>query len=94
MAYKPKDIDFIPISAFEGDNITKASDNTKWYKGPSLVEALQKLSPPEKPTKLPLRVPVQDVYSITGVGTVPVGRVETGIMKKGDNLYSNPRFNW
>ncbi len=90
VAYKPKDIDFIPISAFEGDNITKASDNTKWYKGPSLVEALQKLSPPEKPTKLPLRVPVQDVYSITGVGTVPVGRVETGIMKKGDNVIFEP----
>jgi elongation factor 1-alpha len=90
VAYKPKDIDFIPISAFEGDNITKASENTKWYKGPSLVEALQKLSPPEKPTKLPLRVPVQDVYSITGVGTVPVGRVETGIMKKGDNVIFEP----
>ncbi len=90
VAYKPKEIDFIPISAFEGDNITKASENTKWYKGPSLVEALQKLSPPEKPTKLPLRVPVQDVYSITGVGTVPVGRVETGIMKRGDNVIFEP----
>ena len=90
VAYKPKDIDFIPISAFEGDNITKASENTKWYKGPSLVEALQKLSPPDKPTKLPLRVPVQDVYSITGVGTVPVGRVETGVMKRGDNVIFEP----
>jgi elongation factor 1-alpha len=90
VAYKPKDIDFIPISAFEGDNITKASENTKWYKGPSLVEALQKLSAPEKPTKLPLRVPVQDVYSITGVGTVPVGRVETGVMKRGDNIIFEP----
>jgi len=90
VAYKPKEIDFIPISAFEGDNITKASENTKWYKGPSLVEALQKLSPPDKPTKLPLRVPVQDVYSITGVGTVPVGRVETGVMKRGDNVIFEP----
>ena len=90
VAYKPKEINFIPISAFEGDNITKASENTKWYKGPSLVEALQKLSPPDKPTKLPLRVPVQDVYSITGVGTVPVGRVETGVMKRGDNVIFEP----
>ncbi len=90
VAYKPKDIDFIPISAFEGDNITKSSENTPWYKGPSLVDALQKLSAPEKPTKLPLRVPVQDVYSITGVGTVPVGRVETGVMKKGDNIIFEP----
>jgi elongation factor 1-alpha len=90
VAYKPKEINFIPISAFEGDNITKASENTKWYKGPSLVEALQKLSPPDKLTKLPLRVPVQDVYSITGVGTVPVGRVETGVMKRGDNVIFEP----
>jgi elongation factor 1-alpha len=90
VAYKPDQIDFIPISAFEGDNITKPSENTPWYKGPSLVDSLNKLSAPEKPTNLPLRVPVQDVYSITGVGTVPVGRVETGIMKKGDNVIFEP----
>jgi len=90
VAYKPAEIDFIPISAFEGDNITKASENTPWYKGPSLVDSLNKLQAPEKPTNLPLRVPVQDVYSITGVGTVPVGRVETGLMKKGDNVIFEP----
>jgi elongation factor 1-alpha len=90
VAYKPDDIDFIPISAFEGDNITKASENTPWYKGPALVESLDKLAAPEKPTNLPLRVPVQDVYSITGVGTVPVGRVETGVMNKGDNVIFEP----
>ncbi|WP_321423304.1 translation elongation factor EF-1 subunit alpha [uncultured Methanobacterium sp.] len=90
VAYKPKDINFIPLSAFEGDNITKKSDNTPWYKGPSLVEALDEFTAPEKPTSLPLRVPVQDVYSITGVGTVPVGRVETGIMKKADNVIFEP----
>ncbi|HNS26130.1 MAG TPA: translation elongation factor EF-1 subunit alpha, partial [Methanobacteriaceae archaeon] len=90
VAYKPDEIDFIPISAFEGDNITKPSENTPWYKGPSLVDSLNKLSAPEKPTNLPLRVPVQDVYSITGVGTVPVGRVETGVMKKADNVIFEP----
>ena len=90
VAYKPAEIDFIPISAFEGDNITTASENTPWYKGPSLVDSLNKLKAPEKPTNLPLRVPVQDVYSITGVGTVPVGRVETGLMKKGDNVIFEP----
>ena len=87
VAYKPKDINFIPLSAFEGDNITEPSANTPWYKGPSLVKALDEFTAPEKPTNLPLRVPVQDVYSITGVGTVPVGRVETGIMKKADNCH-------
>jgi elongation factor 1-alpha len=90
VAYKPDEINFIPISAFEGDNITKSSENTPWYKGPDLVEALNAFSAPEKPTNLPLRVPVQDVYSITGVGTVPVGRVETGIMKKGENIIFEP----
>ncbi len=90
VAYKPSEIDFIPLSAFEGDNITKLSENTPWYKGPTLVESLDKFTSPEKPTNLPLRVPIQDVYSITGVGTVPVGRVETGIMKKGDNVIFEP----
>ncbi|NYB51065.1 MAG: translation elongation factor EF-1 subunit alpha [Methanobacteriaceae archaeon] len=90
VAYKPKDINFIPLSAFEGDNITEPSANTPWYKGPTLVKALDEFTAPEKPTDLPLRVPVQDVYSITGVGTVPVGRVETGIMKKGDNVIFEP----
>ncbi|MGV8144357.1 MAG: translation elongation factor EF-1 subunit alpha [Methanothermobacter sp.] len=90
VAYKPDQIDFIPISAFEGDNITKPSENTPWYKGPTLVDSLNKLSAPEKPTDLPLRLPVQDVYSITGVGTVPVGRVETGVMKKADNVIFEP----
>ncbi len=90
VAYKPDDIHFIPLSAFEGDNITKPSENTPWYKGPSLVKALDEFTAPEKPTDLPLRVPIQDVYSITGVGTVPVGRVETGVMKKADNVIFEP----
>jgi elongation factor 1-alpha len=90
VAYKPSEINFIPLSAFEGDNITKLSDNTPWYKGPTLVKALDEFTAPEKPTDLPLRVPVQDVYSITGVGTVPVGRVETGVMKKADNVIFEP----
>jgi elongation factor 1-alpha len=90
VAYKPSDINFIPLSAFEGDNIAESSPNTPWYKGPSLIKALDEFTAPEKPTDLPLRVPVQDVYSITGVGTVPVGRIETGVMKKGDNVIFEP----
>ncbi len=90
VAYKPKEINFIPLSAFEGDNISKKSENTPWYKGPTLVQALDEFTAPEKPTDLPLRVPIQDVYSITGVGTVPVGRVETGVMKKGENVIFEP----
>ena len=90
VAYDPAKVHFIPLSAFEGDNIKENSANTPWYKGPALVPALDEFSAPEKPTNLPLRVPIQDVYSITGVGTVPVGRIETGIMKKADNVIFEP----
>ena len=90
VGFNPADVPFIPLSAFEGDNINDASPNTPWYKGDNLIDALDKLTPPEKPTDLPLRIPIQDVYSITGVGTVPVGRVETGIMKKGENVIFEP----
>jgi len=83
-------IKFVPVSAFEGDNTTKASDNLSWYKGPTLLNLLNELELPEKPTKLPLRWPVQDVYTITGIGTVPVGRIETGVMKPGQKLVFQP----
>ena len=86
----PASTPFIPMSAFEGDNIKELSDNMSWYKGSPLMDELDKLVPPEKPVDLPLRIPIQDVYSITGVGTVPVGRVETGIMKQGDNVIFEP----
>ena len=61
-----------------------------WYDGPSLVQALDEFVEPEKPITKPLRIPIQDVYSITGVGTVPVGRIETGRMKPGDKIVVMP----
>ena len=90
VGFNPDDVPFIPLSAFVGDNISQKSSETPWYKGDTLIETLDKLTAPEKPTDLPLRVPIQDVYSITGVGTVPVGRVETGVMKKGENVIFEP----
>jgi len=81
---------FVPASAFLGQNITKKSDKMDWYTGPVFMNALDSFVVPEKPTDKPLRVPVQDVYTITGVGTVPVGRVETGILKSGDTLIFEP----
>jgi elongation factor 1-alpha len=80
VGYNPANINFIPMSAFVGDNISTKSANTPWYTGPTLLETLDLLTEPEKPTELPLRLPIQDVYSISGIGTVPVGRIETGIM--------------
>jgi elongation factor 1-alpha len=90
VGFKASEIPFVPTSAFEGDNITKSSPNTPWYTGPSLLQCLNELKEPEKPDTLPLRIPVQDAYTISGIGTVPVGRVETGIMKKGQNVTFNP----
>lgn len=86
----PDNVAFIPISAMEGDNITKNSDNTPWYKGKPLFGLLDDLKTPDKPTDKPLRIPIQDAYSISGIGTVPVGRVETGILKKGMNVTFMP----
>ena len=88
--YNPDEISYIPTSALEGDNVVKKSENMAWYKGPTVIEFLDKLKEPEKPTDLPLRLPIQDVYNITGIGVVPVGRVETGVMKIGDKIVVVP----
>ncbi len=80
VGFKVDEIPFIPVSAFKGDNATKKSDKLGWYKGPTMLQSLDTIVQPSKPTKLPLRLPIQDVYTITGIGTVPVGRVETGIL--------------
>jgi len=85
-----KDFPVIPISAWEGDNVVKKSDKMPWYNGPTLIEALDQIPEPPKPTDKPLRIPIQDVYSIKGVGTVPVGRVETGVLKVGDVVIFEP----
>ena len=90
VGYKPDEMNFIPTSAFKGDNLAKPSENTKWYTGPTLLAALDLLKLPEKPVSLPLRIPVQDSYTISGIGTVPVGRVETGKMKPGDKIIFMP----
>ncbi|PSQ49912.1 translation elongation factor EF-1 subunit alpha [Halobacteriales archaeon SW_7_65_23] len=84
------DAKFIPVSAFEGDNVADRSDNTSWYDDEILLEALNSLPEPEPPTDAPLRLPIQDVYTISGIGTVPVGRVETGTLNTGDNVSFQP----
>jgi len=88
--YRPEKINFVPISGWTGDNLVEPSKNMSWYKGSTLIQALDTFSVPPKPTDKPLRIPIQDVYTITGVGTVPVGRVETGVMKVGDPVVFMP----
>jgi len=84
VGYNPEKVPFVPISGWCGDNMIEATDNMKWYKGPTLIACLDALDPPKRPNDKPLRLPLQDVYKIGGIGTVPVGRVETGILKPGD----------
>jgi elongation factor 1-alpha len=95
IGYNPKTVPFVPISGWHGDNMLEASTNMPWFKGWSIerkegnakgmtiLEALDTIVPPQRPTDKPLRLPLQDVYKIGGIGTVPVGRVETGILKPG-----------
>lgn len=95
VGYNPKTVAFVPISGWNGDNMIEASTNCDWYKGweketkagkssgKTLLEAIDSIDPPTRPTDKPLRLPLQDVYKIGGIGTVPVGRVETGVIKPG-----------
>ena len=90
LGFKTDAINFIPYSALEGSNVSTKSDKMPWYTGPTLLGSLDLLKVPEKPTNKPLRLPVQDVFSISGFGTVPVGRVETGILKVGEPIIIMP----
>jgi len=83
IGYNPEKVPFVPISGWLGDNMLERSTNMGWYKGPTLIEALDAIEPPKRPVEKPLRIPLQDVYKIGGIGTVPVGRVETGVLKPG-----------
>jgi elongation factor 1-alpha len=83
IGFQEKNINAVAYSGFTGDNLITKSDKMPWYKGDTLLEALDKVDPPVRPLDKPLRLPLQDVYKITGVGTVPVGRVETGIIRPG-----------
>ncbi len=90
VGFKVDAVPVIPVSGWKGDNLVKKSENLKWWTGKTLLETFDDFTLPEKPVGKPLRVPIQDVYTITGVGTVPVGRVETGKMKAGDKIVIMP----
>jgi len=90
VGYKIENVPFIPISGWVGDNMLEMSTNMPWYKGQFLLEALDAIKPPKRPTLKPLRLPLQDVYKISGIGTVPVGRVETGVIKPNMSVTFGP----
>lgn len=88
--WKTDALRFIPLASLPGENVTKKSAKMPWWTGDSLLDAINKFDVPQKPTDLPLRMPIQDVYNITGIGVVPVGRIETGTMKVGDKIMIVP----
>jgi len=88
--FNPADVPMIPCSSFDGDNVFHKSDKAPWYSGPTLFEAIDGVQMPPKPSDKPLRLPIQDVYKIGGIGTVPVGKVETGILNSGKTVIFNP----
>ena len=90
LGYDVSKIPFVPTVHLKGDNVVKKSENMAWYSGPTIMECLDNLEVPEKPTELPFRMPIQDVYNITGIGVVPVGRIETGMLKVGAKLIAMP----
>jgi elongation factor 1-alpha len=90
VGYDTNKIMFVPTSGYVGDNVFKKSEKMAWYTGPTLFGAFDTLQLPPKPIDKALRLPVQDVYTITGIGTVPVGRIETGVMKIGDKVVFEP----
>ncbi|VDD77620.1 unnamed protein product [Mesocestoides corti] len=83
VGYNPDTVNIVPISGWVGDNMLEPSSNMPWYKGPTLLASIDLIEPPVRPVEKPLRIPLQDVYKIGGIGTVPVGRVETGVLKPG-----------
>ncbi|MEF8879540.1 MAG: translation elongation factor EF-1 subunit alpha [Candidatus Thermoplasmatota archaeon] len=90
VGFKQDQLQFVPVSAFKGDNTAEDAGKMDWWDGETVLSAIDKFEPPEKPVDLPLRWPIQDVYSIKGVGTVPVGKIETGVLKPGDKLMFKP----
>jgi elongation factor 1-alpha len=90
VGFNPETTAFVAASSLQGEGIFKKSEKMPWYKGPTVLEQIDKFPAPEKPTGLPMRMAVQDVYEITGIGTVPVGKVETGIMKPGQKIIILP----
>ena len=88
--FKTDEIPFIPCAALAGANVFNKSENMPWYNGMTLFEAIDKIQMPPKPTDRPLRLPIQDVYKISGIGTVPVGKIETGVLNVGKTVVFNP----
>jgi len=90
VGYNPDSVVFVPVSGWEGDNLVEKSTNLTWFDGPTLLQAIDNIKPPKRPTTKPLRIPIQGVYKVSGVGTVASGKVESGVLKVGHQVIFAP----
>ncbi|MDB5514800.1 MAG: adenylyl-sulfate kinase [Tardiphaga sp.] len=79
----------IPISARDGDGVAERTPNIAWYNGPTVVEALDALTPARALDELPLRLPVQAIYKFDDRRIV-AGRIESGSLRTGDEIVIMP----
>ena len=83
-------IPFIPISGLEGDNLVTRSNKMNWYKGPTLKEAIEKISMPEDLSNKDLRLVLYDAYQEPGQGLVAYGRIISGKLEVNDRIIVTP----
>ncbi|XP_045761394.1 protein HBS1 [Maniola jurtina] len=91
--FKDSDVTFVPCSGLTGENLVKApaeAELLKWYSGPCLLEVIDKFNVPERPVSKPFRMSINDIFKGTGSGFCVAGRVENGVINKGDKVLVCP----
>ncbi|XP_045454071.1 HBS1-like protein [Melitaea cinxia] len=91
--FKDSDVTFVPCSGLTGENLVKDSTEPellKWYKGPCLLDVIDKFNVPQRPVSKPLRMSINDIFKGTGSGFCVAGRIENGVINKGDKVLVCP----
>lgn len=91
--FKESDVTYVPCSGLTGENLVKTpieAELLQWYKGPCLLDVIDKFNVPERPVSKPLRMSINDVYKGTGSGFCVAGRIENGMISKGDKVLVCP----
>jgi bifunctional enzyme CysN/CysC len=86
-------MDFVPLSAREGDNVVSISPNMPWYAGSTILETIDSFAKETSRVNKPFRFPVQDIYKFTEAGDdrrIIAGRIETGRIRTGDEVVFLP----
>ena len=80
---------YIPISAFNGENITSKSSKMPWYKGHTILENMDSIEKEKGIEERALRFPIQDVYKFDNRRII-AGKIESGTLKVGDEIAIYP----